>query len=274
MNSALAAVEITRLRAEAVALAGRTGDLVQRASVYHHLYADSGGNHSFPLLAAHGALWASGYFRSGMRFGSLVARGRQLLGHDAEELMHRLSASAEAFRDINRRVCVETFFIYQLTADPRLRDEAKRLVPLHLLAAMDRCHHARTTGRTMSDVERRELFEAFFLWEQAHIVGPAINQAFATFDWPLIRHLALRPKIRFAYFGSSPLSFRDFSDTAERIEKGMEAFDRASMRGWHRVEDSLDDYGLMPSTFTADPRSFFASVRRAVHAGPAMQIAA
>lgn len=58
-------LEVERIRARATALAGTTGDLVQRASVYHHLYADSGRNHSFPLLAAHRALWASGYFRVG-----------------------------------------------------------------------------------------------------------------------------------------------------------------------------------------------------------------
>lgn len=114
MDSDEAIAKTARLRAEATALAGRTGDLVQRASVYHHLFADSGGNHSFPLLAAHGALWASGYFRAGVRFGSLVARIRRVLGDDADALMRELTAFAEAFRDINRRVCVETFFIYRL----------------------------------------------------------------------------------------------------------------------------------------------------------------
>lgn len=258
--------EISRLRAEATALAGNTGDLVQRASVYHHLYADSGGNHSFPLLAAHGAMWASGYFRSGIRFGSLVAHGRQLFGDDADALMHQLEAFAESFRDINRRVCVETFFIYQLTADPSLRAEAQQLVPSRLLSAMDRCHHARATGHVLSGVERRELFEAFFLWEQAQIVGPSIAQAFATFDWPLIRYLALKPKIRFSYFGRSPLSFHNFNDTAERVEKGIMAFDRADKAGWHNVERALDAYALMPETFTADPGAFFASIRRSVGA--------
>ena len=211
---------IAQLREEATSIAGRNEDLIQRASVYHHLYADSGGNHSFPLLAAHGALWASGYFRSGIRFGHIVARTRQMLGDDAEALMFKLTDFAESFRDINRRVCVETFFIYRLTADPSLRDQAQQLVPPRLLSAMDRCHYARETGRALASADRRELFEAFFLWEQAEIVGPSIDRAFAAFDWPLIRSLALRPKIRFAYFGRSPLSFRNFSNTAERIEKG------------------------------------------------------
>lgn len=202
-------LEVERLRARATALAGATGDLVQRASVYHHLYADSGNNHSFPLLAAHGALWASGYFRAGLRFGSIVASGRRLMGDDADQLRSMLASFAEQFRDINRRVCVETFFIYHLTADPKLIVSAERLVPASLLVEMDRCHHAKQIGRVLSDRERRELFKAFFLWEQANIVGPSIEQAFGDFDWPLIRSLALRPKIKFSYFSRTPLAFKN-----------------------------------------------------------------
>ena len=120
--------ELAALRAQAVALAGTTGDLVQRASVYHSLYDHSGGNHGFPLLAAHGALWASGYFRRGVRFGGLVAQARRWLGHDRDELMRRLHRFAEDFRDINRRVCVETYFIYWLTERPHLRSHAEGLM--------------------------------------------------------------------------------------------------------------------------------------------------
>ena len=66
--------EVRLLRAWAVTLAGRTGDLAQRASAYHHLYRHSGGNHAFPLLAAHGALWASGYFQRNLKRGALATR--------------------------------------------------------------------------------------------------------------------------------------------------------------------------------------------------------
>ena len=247
--------------------------MVQRASVYHHLYAHSGGNHSFPLLAAHGALWASGYFRAGMRFGSLVATGRGILGDNSEALMRNLTEFAEAFRDINRRVCVETFFIYKLTAAVSLAEVAERHVPPNLLAEMDRCHHARRNNRTLSATERRGLFEAFFHWEQAHIVGPAIHSAFAAFNWPLIRRMALTPKIRFAYFGGKPLAFRDFSDTDERIEKGIAAFDRASKHGWSKVEQALDDYSVMPDAFMIDPSAFFSAVQRSITVTPSFTMA-
>ena len=39
------------LRTEATRLAGGLTDLAQRATVYHHVYQDSGGNHLFPLPA-------------------------------------------------------------------------------------------------------------------------------------------------------------------------------------------------------------------------------
>lgn len=76
--------------------------------------------------------------------------------------------------------------------------------------------------------------------------------------------MALKPKIRFSYFGRSPLVFRDFNDTNERIEKGIAAFDRASVRGWLEVERALDDYSVMPSSFAADPNGFFLTVQRAI----------
>ena len=58
---------------EAVALAGGLTALSQRATVYRHLFLASGGDHAFPLIAAHGALWAGGYFRFGMRLGAALS---------------------------------------------------------------------------------------------------------------------------------------------------------------------------------------------------------
>ena len=245
------------IRAEATAMSGRTGDLVQRAAMYHHLYDHSGGNHGFPLLAAHGALWASGYFRRGLRTAGLLAAVQGLCGErDRATLMAAVSAFAETFRDINRRVCIETLYIYWLSGDARCRALAEAEIPCVLLSEMDRCHWARANGRLLTQEERRAVFEAFFRWEQAEIVGPAVEAAFANFDWTAIRTLALRPTIRFAYFGTARLPFRDFSMREERIEKGLAAFALAEAAGWDRVETSLGDYGLMPPVFLLDPPAF------------------
>lgn len=256
------------LRREATALAGGLGDLAQRASVYHHMYQHSKGNHCFPLLAAHGALWASGYFRSGMRVGSLVSWGHALAGNvrHRNELMDRLRKFANAFRDINRRVCVETYFVYYLSGTDCLAPAAERLIPANLLDQMARCHAARRAGRAMSDRERRSLFEAFFLWEQETIVGPAVAQAFAEFDWPFIGAIARQPRIAFAYFPHS-LAFSDFSDTAERIEKGLRAFDIAEAVGWKEVEHELASYGILPFDFSVDPEYQFMRIFKSLGLG-------
>ena len=57
-------------RREAELMAGSRSDLAQRATVYHHLFRHSRGNHVFPLLAAHGALWGKGYFAKVVAFPS------------------------------------------------------------------------------------------------------------------------------------------------------------------------------------------------------------
>lgn len=253
------------LRREATVLAGTIGSLTQRASVYHHMFEHSGRNHTFPLLAAHGALWAKGYFQAGMRFGSAAAYGQAVFGADRQDLVRSLHKFADDFRDVNRRVCVETYFIYHLTADRRLAIASENVVPPDLLEQMTRCHAARRAGRAMSDMERRSLFTAFFLWEQRNIVGPAIERAFNEFRWPLIKALALKPRIRFSYFPRRfPLVFENFSDMDERIEKGLAAFSLASKAGWKSVEAALGTYGLMPGEFNADPARYFHTMARAI----------
>ena len=264
--------EVRALRAQATALAGRPGDLVQRATVYHHLYRHSGGNHVFPLLAAHGALWASGYFRRGLTAGAIAARAMTLVGADGARRLAALHALAETFRDINRRVCVETWFIYYLSSRDHLAAEAERLIPFDLRALMRQCHEARRGGHSLSAGQRRALFTAFFRWEQAAIVGPAVEKAFAGFDWPLASRIALRPRVAFAYL-PAPLPFNDFANTAERIDKGLAAYDGGETIGWCRVEQSLSDYGIMPAEFARDPAAHLRNVLRGVvglFATPAM----
>jgi hypothetical protein len=138
-------------------------------------------------------------------------------------------------------------------------------VPPALLDALARVHRARRTGRELSDRERRQVFEAHFEHEQQHVVGPAVQQAVAAFAWPLVRFIALRPSIRFAYFPASRrLWFRDFSCREERIEKGLDAFELAASAGWSTVEDSLRCYRILPAAFFVGPADYFAQTRRAL----------
>jgi len=97
------------------------------------------------------------------------------------------------------RVCVATHAMYQFTAAHGENPAAAELIDASLLAALNRMHAARRAGVELTDAAKRELFEAFFYNEQQTVIGPAIDNAVADFDWPLMRWIALQPRIRFAY---------------------------------------------------------------------------
>ncbi len=252
-----------QLRREAELLAGGINSLSQRAVVYHHLFEHSAGNHVFPLIAAHGAMWAKGYFQLGTRLGSLLSLRHAASPVTQAAKLAQLNSYADAFRDINRRVCIETYTAYHFTAQCGHHAAAAELIPPALLEELNRCHAARRRGRALSVEQKRKLFGAFFLWEQKTIVGPAVTAATLAFDWPLMRSLALRPLIRFAYFPKlSVLAFKDFSCTAERIDKGFRAFDLAAGVGWDHVEKSARRYRVLPDTSFTGSAAHFATLRQ------------
>jgi len=247
---------------EATRLAGGLRDLAQRATVYHHLFHASGGNHAFPLIAAHGALWAGGYFRSGQRLAEVLSWQYAWSGASRRQCLQQVEAFADAFRDINRRVCVDTYVSFHLTARHGDDERITRFVDGEQLRVLRIVHAARRAGRELPDDQKREVFLAHFLDEQRRVVGPAIEQAVTAFTWPLVRFLALKPWIRFAYFPrQQSFWFRNFADRDERIAKGLQAFDRAIQVGWAQVEQSLGDYHILPETLFQEPESYFAAYR-------------
>lgn len=253
------------LHRDAERLAGGLTDLAQRATVYHHLYEHSGRNHIFPLIAAHGALWARRYFRFGMKLGWWCSWQYVMSPDTRQTCLKQLAAFADAFRDINRRVCIDTYTSYHFTERFGNHPEAEQFVPARQLAALNLCHAERRQGNALSTSAKRDVFKAFFLNEQETVVGPSIKQAIEMFQWPLMKVIALRPLIRFAYFGRRrPLFFSNFADQDERIEKGLRAFNLAADVGWDHVEASLRCYEILPETFFADSREHFESVREAV----------
>jgi hypothetical protein len=254
---------------EGTRLAGGLRDLVQRETVYHYLFEDSGGNHAFPLIAAHGALWAGGYFRLGRGLGSLLAWQRPFSPRWRRDRLRALDLFADAFRDVNRRVCVDTYASYHFTKRFGDRPAAERFVRPALLDALRTLHAARAENRELPDAGKRRVFESHFLDEQAREVGPALDAAVAALDWPLARAIALRPRIRFAYFPPEvAFWFRNFADREERIEKGLRAFDTAATVGWCHVEASLRGYDLLPRAFFAASRAHFGTLRNTALAVP------
>ncbi len=256
--------EFQRLQAEGTRLAGGLTDLSQRATVYHHLFEDSGGNHAFPLIAAHGALWAKGYFRSGTRFSQMLSIQYVLRPAIRQRQLAALDDFADTFRDINRGVCADTYANYHFTKKYGDNPAARALVDPEIFDALDQVHTARREGRTLTDAEKRAVFVAHFLNEQQHVVGPTLDRATDAFDWPLVKLIALRPIVRFAYFpGGQRLWFRNFADRNERIARGLQAFDVAAGVGWDEVQAALARYDVLPKAFFADSIRYFTGLREA-----------
>lgn len=228
------------LRSEGYALAGGVGDLQQRIRLYHRIYLESGKRHVFALIAAHGSLWATGYFKLGnlgariASLPSLCIRGRRKQKLDA------VAVFADRFRSINRQVCAESYAIFHYTRQYGANDVILPVIGAAFTALLVECHASCTAGTEYPRHKREQLFDAFLAWEQDHIVAPNVAEAFADFDWPLIAWLARRPVIQFAYFGKHRrLRFRDFSCQDERMSAGMQACRIAEDVGLDFVEAAL-----------------------------------
>ena len=253
------------LTEEGTRLAGSLTQLPQRASVYHHLYRASGGNHVFPLIAAHGAMWAGGYFRFGMRLGRVLAWQHAFDRRRREQLLADLTTFADAFREVNRLVCVDTYRNFYFTRRFGEHPAAAELVRPSILEELNRLHAAQEAGRTYNEDEKLALFRAHFLNEQETVVGPRISAAVAALDWPVLKAIALRPIIRFAYFPrGTALCFRDFAQKEERIRHGERAFGFGSQVGWREVEEALRRYQVFPETAIDEPLRYMATLRQQV----------
>jgi hypothetical protein len=248
-------------------LAGGLEDIPRRAALLHGLYLESGENHTFPLIAAHGALWAYGYFEVGGKLGQLI--GRRYF-YNSRERAYRLSLLqrfAEGFRKVNRLVFIDTYSNYQFARQYGKEPAASQVIQPDLLRALNRVHAARAAGERLSDPAKKEVFSQSFQWEQELTVAPGVQAAVKEFDCPILVALCLKPWVRFAYFPLWRfLFFHNFADKAERIDKGMRAYDLAARGGWQRVTETLRAYRLLPPTFFQSPLDF---VHRLQSAHPA-----
>jgi hypothetical protein len=256
---------LTHWRLEGEKLAGSLFQLTQRASVYRHIYRASGGNHIFPLIAAHGALWARGYFRWALDLGRKLSWQYAFQPEFRTQQLKALDDFADAFRDVNRRVCADTYANFHFTAEHGHESAAAELVSQELLEALNQMHAAQHAGRKLTTAQKQTIFTAHFLNEQQFIVGPSLQAAVDAFQWPLVKFIALKPVIRFGYFpeGTS-FWFRDFSNREERIERGLQAFEVAAEVGFETVEAKLRKYAMLPDEFFTQPVEYFDSLRQEV----------
>ncbi|QDQ24969.1 hypothetical protein FNU76_00625 [Chitinimonas arctica] len=249
------------LRQRGFQLAGGVSDLSQRASVYHHMYADSGGRNIFPLIAAHGALWAAGYFKKGLLAGKILSCRHIFNKKFRQELLESLDIFANKFRDINRRVCAESYAIYYYTKIYGRTEVIESAIGKGFADTLCQSHESSMLGTAFNKHSRSTLFSAFFSWEQENIVAPSVTAAYNEFNWKTVKKLALKPKVEFSYFGTrNPLQFIDFSNKDERIIRGLQAYERAEEIGLDRVENALASYKVMPEAFILNPGKYFSDL--------------
>src|SRR4051812_45502428 len=123
------------IKVEARALAGQPGDILQRVRVHHSIYADSKGNHAFPLIALHGALWGYDFFEVTGKLGELVSYRYFLDADEKTKRLGMLNAFAEGFKAVNREVFVDTYTNYHFTKAHGRERGAEELVHGELLEA-------------------------------------------------------------------------------------------------------------------------------------------
>ena len=229
------------------ALAGEADDFRMRATLYHRMYQESGGRHVFALVAAHGALWAAGYFSKGA-LGVWLLSLRYLLSPRVRRA--RLAAVTELsrkLREINRQVCAESYALFHYTRQFGATRHIRSVMGddfAELLCASHASYHA---GSSFTADQRERLFAAFFMWEQQTIVASLVTDAFEHIDWPVLTYFALRPRIDFSYFGRGfHVQFADFRSLDERVLHGMQAYRRAEEAGLAFAEQCLGRYKLSP----------------------------
>lgn len=249
------------IKTEATRLAGDLLDIPRRVVLLAHLYEDSGRNHVFPHIAAHGALWAFGYFEVGGKLGRWIGRRYFYNATERNYRLGLLQGFAEEFRLVNRQVCIDTCTNYFFVRQFGNVAGAETIVPPTLLDALNRVHAARAKGHALTTKERRQVFEQSFRCEQEVTVAPGVLKAVSGFECKIMKFLCLRPIVRFAYFPACKfLMFRDFSNQSERIEKGLRAYGFAEQMGPTHVRGAMREYGVMPRRFFSAPDACFADL--------------
>jgi hypothetical protein len=237
-------------RNKGLALAGAPDDFAVRAVLYHQLYQDSGKRNVFALIAAHGTLWGAGYFKRGLLGAWLLSLPYMLAPQARKAKLRTVNEFADSFRDINRRVCAESYAIYHYTKVFGGTCFIRAAIGDELADMLCACHAASQSGTAFSAAQRERLFAAYFNWEQDKVVAPFVTQAFAQIDWLPVKFMALRPNIAFSFLDRScKAQFSNFASQDERVLLGMRLYRKAEQVGLDHAERCLDRYKLTPLAF-------------------------
>ncbi len=152
---------------------------MRRVALHHELYRDSAGNHAFPLVALHGALWGHGFFETTGKLGTVIAY-RYFLDADERKIRHAmLDRFAEGFKAVNREVFVDTYTNYWFTKAHGRAPGAEELVHPDLLLALNEAHAATAAGHALGPDRALHLFTQALRFEQEVTVAPGIARELA-----------------------------------------------------------------------------------------------
>jgi hypothetical protein len=220
------------IRAMAELAAGPLPSLRMRARGYLDLYHASNGTCRFALVAAHGALWASWYLVCAKLAAAVFAITDPSVRLSPVKRYREFAAYVVVLKDINKLVMVETFVLVHIIQELGPEFAIQKGIPADL--AKD--YAAAISGDARSPEGLRDLYHRHFQWEQDRVVSSKLDDAFAAFSWPFMKGLCERPWVWFSYFRTGQsLNFRSFTDQAERVEKGLIAYDRAENFGVDRL---------------------------------------
>lgn len=225
---------IDQLDAETAALAGRTGDHLQRAMVLHHLYDHSRGSHGWALVEAAEALRiVRGLKRLEAKLGGWTWReGRRAAARAGLDRL-RLTLGEAA-----RARCAAAYRAYRMTATPALAGEAAELVGQPLAGLLGSIHAARRAGETVDAATRRELAVRSEQAAAAVVAGELTLAATAATAIGKAGTKLVAPSARLA------------------------AFDRAERKGWARLETEIVGAAELPARFRANPAQHFYAMLR------------
>lgn len=225
------------IRSDAEEAAGPLGSLRLRARGYLDIYDLSGRVCRFALIAANGALWASWYLMCARAAAMVFALLDVTCPLTPAAKYRQFANYVTALKDINKLVMVETYVLVRTINELGVAFASSKGIPEDIAA--DYAKTMRSNDRPPAVL--RDLYHRHFLWEQERVVSDKLDTAFAAFSWPFMKNLCERPWVWFSYFrvGRS-MNFRSFTDQAERVDKGLIAYDRAVDFGIERVRDTTD----------------------------------
>lgn len=235
------------LYAEALRHVDGPDALARRASLLFDIYRDSRGNHASPLIALHMMLWRQAFFAVDGHLGTVL---QYRFCYDEGERARRLTmiqTFANTLSKIDSRICARIFANYHATKPLDVDQSTRAALPDILRHALVAVHESTRSRERFTPQRMKEVFIESWRYEQEAVIEAPLGSAIAMLDCPVLHALVVQPAMHLSYFTAhTRITYRDFSDTAERITRAVQAYDAATACGWAAVRATLHVYGVLP----------------------------